>query len=285
MVKFYISWCPGIGECDRALEYVKNSKVIDGIEGSYDSIEFYKISELGIKYSYHNPTFRKNYKNINEVGYIEDFENNKILRDGIKISSPSVIGLHAPLDESEFPQFEKNLKFLQSKTDKEFLIEPRPFWLRKDFEFKKGFDRSWIKKYLLDDFKVKISTIDFLDNFLDKNHLGMLLDISHTRITMMYMIEGGFYEGTLDEFFIEWVKRFGDRIKQIHINHSKFADGVFLDSHSMLTEGCEALRILKLVYPYLNNVEFINLEVNTGFEPFEHVKELEREIELVKYSL
>ena len=284
MVEFYISWCPGIKECDKALDYVKNSKTIDGIEGSYDGDEFYKTSELGIKYSYHNPTFRK-FKNIKDSGFIEDFENNKILSDGIKISAPSVIGIHAPLIESEFSDFIKNIKFLQSKTDKELLIEPRPFWLKKDFENKKGFERSWIHKYLLNKFRVKISSMDFLDKFMEDNKMGMLIDISHTRITMLSLIEGGFYNGTIDEFFIEWVKKFGDRTKQIHINHSKFTDGVYLDSHSMLEPSCEALRILKLIYPYLKNVEFITLEVSTGFEPLEHVKELEKEIEYVRECL
>lgn len=284
MVEFYISWCPGIGENDEALDYVKNSKTIDGIEGSYDSSEFYKFSKLGIKYSYHNPTFKK-FKNIKDSGYIEGFENNTILKDGIKISAPKVIGVHAPLIESEFSDFINNLKFLQTKTDKELLIEPRPFWLKKDFENKKGFERSWIHHYLLDDFKVKISSIEYLERFMEDNNMGMLLDISHTRITMLSLIEDGHYKGTIDEFFIEWVKKLGDKIKQIHINHSKFTDGVYLDSHSLIEPGCEALRILKLIYPYLENIEFITLEVSTGFSPLEHVKELEKEIEYVRNAL
>jgi hypothetical protein len=58
-----------------------------------------------------------------------------------------------------------------------------------------------------------------------------------------------------------------------------------LDSHSLLEKDCEALRILEMISPYLNNVEFITLEIYSGLKPLEHVKELEKQIELVQDCL
>jgi len=281
MVDFYVSWCPGISKCDDALEYVRNSKLIKGVEGSYESDCFYRFEELGLNYSYHNPTF-KEFDNISDENFISDFEKNKLLRDGLKISAPGVVGFHPPKNAERFENFTKNMKFIQSKFDFEVLIEPRPYWLKKDFENKKGFERSYIQDYLLDDFKVKISSLDFLEKYMEENNFGMLLDISHTRITILSLIDGGFIDDTLDGFYIKLAKRLGNKIKQIHINHSKFTDGVYLDSHSMLEADCEAVRILKLISPYLKNIEFITLEITTGFKPLEHVKELEKEILFIK---
>jgi hypothetical protein len=187
MVNYYISWCPEISDSDDALEYIRNSPVIDGVEGSYDGDDFYKFEELGLNYSYHNPTFKK-FDNISDKNFISDFEKNKLLRDGLRISAPKVVGFHPPRDSERFENFTKNMKFIQSRFDFEVLIEPRPFWLKKHFENKKGFEKSYIHDYLLDEFKVKISSIDFLENYMDENDFGMLLDISHTRITILSLI-------------------------------------------------------------------------------------------------
>lgn len=286
MVEFYISWCPGITEDLKALEHIKNSEIIDGVEGIYVDDAFFKLKELNIKYSVHNPTF-KDFKNVYEKEFNSDFPKNKLLNLALKESSTNVLSFHLPRVEDELDLFVENINFLQSKTDKSIIVENCGFWRKEDILNEK-IDKNISKEmsnYLINEFISETFSIEFLDKFTKENNIGILLDISHIRITITSLSRSNLISESIDEFFIRYAKVLGDRVRQIHINDTFSCDDILLDRHGMLNERSESIRILKLIIPYLKNLEFVNLEINTKLSPIEHVKELEKEIMMIKKEI
>ena len=286
MVDYYISWCPDIHNDKEALEHIKNSKIIKGVEGIFPDECFITFNNLGLNYSLHNPRF-KEYKNIEEVGFIEGYEKNKLLKQGLSNSNPSVMGFHPPRNKQEYENFTKNIRFLKSKTNKQILIEPRPFWIESNIlknSISKDIQEDMLN-YLLNDFTKEISTVEFLDKYTKDNEIGILLDIAHTSILIDTLIESKIISETKEEYFLRYVKTLGSRIKQIHINEIGEIENTLIDAHAEIKENSESLKILELIYPYLKNLELITLEVKTNKNPLDHVIELEKEIKIIQEAL
>src|SRR6056297_835902 len=89
MVEIYVSWCKGISDNNEALEMIKRSDIIDGIETS-ELEDIDKLKKSGIKSSIHRP-FRWKGFNLEEKD-APNYNEEEILK--YNNSDAPVLGFH-----------------------------------------------------------------------------------------------------------------------------------------------------------------------------------------------
>ena len=271
MVEIYVSWCRGLPKDKEALEIIRGSGLIDGIETS-EILDIDEIKESGVKTSIHRP-FRWEEFNLEDDNIPE---NNKEEISKYNESDASVLGFHLIDYKKEnnrnnvdiVKNFKNNLKKLENMFDKKIVFELQPY----DSHIIET--RKENAEYFTDKEIVK--------ELIQSSNSGILLDMSHTYVSGMNKIQKGLYKGDIKEYFKEILDVSKDKIWQLHVNVPEKTNKEYVDTHNTFEDNPtseEIIELLEYVLEECKNLELITLEVYTNLSPIEHAKKTVEQIE------
>jgi uncharacterized protein (UPF0276 family) len=279
----FISWVEGMGNDSKALNTIKGSNFINGIESGMNDGEAKKIRDFGIEVSLHNPirgvTFSLENPGIKEILK----ERQEEILDFKTIPFP-FIGFHVgylvilydmKLPENPIKQIEANVGLLKKLLNKEIAFETAP--LEKEML---AFGNIKAKKYLV--------SPKFIKDVIARTNMGYIFDISHVFVSAATLAHMS--NLTLNEILSDVIEASAGNVLELHLNLPKEDLGVgFKDAHlpfdfnSGLTR--RLLEVVKRVIEENQGLHLINLEMETYRPPFYHVKILEKQAEFLRSEL
>lgn len=267
--EIYASWCPGLPESKKAMNTLKKSNLISGIEICDLNHGIELIKQAGLKVSIHNPlrdihiglenkNFEKNIKN--KLKYCEKCDT-------------GLLGFHAGYQIIEGDPYAwltkkrtiQNIRFLQKYSYKKIIFESPPY-----------FNNEWGAK------RKRIASQKFIKKIL-KQADGYLFDVSHNFITMkQFEKEGKNYQKEILE-----ITR--GRVLQMHLNAcTKNTKDEYTDEHNTyvgLKHEKEELDFAREVLKNNPQLKIITLEMTTNKSPEEHAKILVQQAKYLKKKL
>jgi len=283
----YVSWCEGLPQSREALNIIKDSGIVSGVEVRPSSQEeIALIKSAGLKVSLHQlpPKFRLGLADLNFIKFFETEHGIEVL-ESIRNSDSPTVGFHLSAFESSFSDEQdlletvaNNLFSLDAKINKNVLdmknviVESQP--LRGSNIFKRRLTDPLFIKSILE-----------LSGLKSVASSGYLLDTSHNFITAKDKIRRGLFLGSVSEYFNDLVNNLSGKIYQLHINVPSKVLGFYFDSHRTFKKGDklseEILDLTKSVIQASPELKVITLEMTTGMEPVLHAKEMVNQTEFL----
>ena len=280
MVEIYVSWCKDIIEDKEALNILKDSKIIDGIETSEVNDEN-NLKKEGLKISLHRP-FRRKVETLENPELDKTLEENQEILNKINRSNSFLVGFHvinyALEDKKNIKETleicKKNIQLLKKKLDRKIVFETSPYC-------KSVYERRG-KEFLS-----YFTSPEMIGELVNEN-CGFLFDISHNYISCMNKIMEGKYDKTIEEYFREIIKASDGNILQIHLNFP-VKEKEFLDKHTTFEENSktndEIIKLTKYVIDNSPNLKVLTLEMNTNLSPKEHAKKMIEQTKILRKLL
>ncbi len=282
----YVSWCEGLHQNRAALDILKNSGIVSGVEARPSSQEETAlIKAAGLKVSLHRPPLKLDLglADINFIKFFETKQGREVL-ESIRNSDSPTVGFHLSFSDSNFID-EKDL--LQTVANNLSSLERK---INKD-------STSELKKVVAESqpphgsnfFKLRLADPLFIKNILERPEfnasLGYLLDTSHNFITAKERIWKGEFSGSVSEYFDYLVSTISGKIYQLHINVPGKVLGFYFDAHRIFKKGDrlseEILDLTRKVVRASPELEVLTLEMTSGMEPMAHAKEMVKQAELL----
>jgi sugar phosphate isomerase/epimerase len=257
-------------ENKKALEILKNSRIISGIETSNLNEEIELIKKAGLKVSIHNPL-----RNLHLGLENRNLKKNltKELINKCELADTGLVGFHAGYKIIETNQnlwLTKirtilNIKFLKKKINKKIIFESPPY-----------LNNELGKR------REKIASPNFVKTIL-KHSDGYLFDVSHNFITMKQFEKQG------KNYRKEILEVTKGRVLQMHLNAvTKTPEGDYIDEHKTfqgLKHEKEELEFAKEVLSLNPQLKVITLEMSTNSSPEKHAKILVEQAKYLKKKL
>lgn len=268
--EIYASWCEGLPENKKALNILKKSKIISGVEICQLNEQIDLIKNSGLKVSIHNP-LRDFHLGLEDSAFRKKMIKEKI--ELVKKCDTTFLGFHAEykfLFKNPFVWIAKiqtlsNIKFIRKNTGKKIIFESAPYYPGNNNPERR-----------------KVTSPRFIESIL-KYSDGYLFDISHNFITMKNLEKEG--KKDYEEEILRVTK---GKVREIHLNCPTKTEEGFRDNHSIFTGKEYEKEFLEFTKKVLKNnpqVEVINLEMTTNSLPEEHAKILVQQAKYLKKKL
>lgn len=274
MVDIYISWCKGLDEDKEALRTIINDDLVKGVE-SYAvygvNAQYANMRAAGVPTSMHNPL---NWfcEGLDDPQAVQTIAKEDVLKS-CQESAGAVIGMHLFTGMAKTETFDiekaKGQAVANTKAIKQLLpgktiaLELPPLW--SDTRRTKR-NPAFLATY----------RPAFISSIMQETGLWLLLDFSHTLVSLKTMRKESLYAGSADEYFDELLDRAAENIAELHVATPTLKDGSTTDSDRPLSMddpvSILVMHLAKKVLERAKNVKTITLEVNTGLPPKEHVK-------------
>ncbi len=283
--KFYVAWSEGLLENPEALNILKNSGLIEGIETRLNKGEdLTLLKDLGLKISLHRPPlgFDLHFGDKNFLDFFESEMGKEIIKIIDESESPT-IGFHLSFKEEAFSTPKElfnllltNIVCFSRKINKRTVFEAVPGEGRFGKYSNIINNPSFISKILNNSKNEKISP-------------GVLLDISHNYIIANNLKKEKLFNKGVSEYFDLLLENFSGRINQIHVNVPTEINGEYIDTHNFFKKENpltkEILELTNKVIKKSQEIETITLEFYSDLNPVEYAKETIKQAEILNQCL
>lgn len=295
-MKVFISWTKGITKSKEALDYIKNSPYITGIEITNFDEQIDDLIEANVPFSMHNTKINGFvFENKEFFEEKESFDRFLYLQS---LAVPSFYGVHLGYVSNYdldivglVNNFVKNVKLLDEKGfNKRVLFESPPFHGlvttvrdRKLLleEFEKFIPSEKSRKYM----SLPENIAKYYNILKKECNCGYLFDISHLIISSENLRRYGIIDYSTEDYLAKVLDAVNFDVVQIHFNYyTRIAGDCLIDGHSGYFACRDSEKSIERLGSVLNkcqNVEAITFEIDTDFDPVEHVKALEENVKTV----
>ncbi len=261
----YISWCPGLPDDKEALQILKDSDHVAGIELSNTDESAGKIRRAGLKTSIHN-ILRNHKATLADEDFITVLNHTENAITTLQDSDAPVAGFHATTPKNNEHSKERLISLLKENaakaaelTGKQIAIETSVYRLQNTHPM-----------------KAYTTSPDFLRDIVAHTEAGILLDVSHFFISQHTRAVKEKRKFDLHNDVIDEIKTFAERIVQVHLNVPTKIDAGYDDFHTPFSEDGEMteiiLEICRNICAMDNNIKVITLEMDTGKAPAKHAE-------------
>jgi hypothetical protein len=285
MFDIYVSWAKGLPQDKEALELIKKSGVVAGIELSRVGQDIELIKASGLHYNLHNPL--RDYKmGLDSQYFVPTMERLGML-SYCALSKPSVIGFHtgySSLMEKDSSKEKimantlRSIKFLDQNLDKKIIFESTVY--------QKNLFHLGDKKLA-----AYVTSSQFFKEIIQKSGAGFLFDVSHNFISGKTKIMEKEYFGTIEDYFAEILEVVAKETFQMHFNipNGDNKKG-FVDTHGIIkpsrTNSKQLLLLAKEIIDSCPNIKTVTLEMDTpNCSPKKHAKILIQQTEILQKYL
>jgi hypothetical protein len=282
--KFYAAWSEGLLSNSEALEILKNSDLIEGIETRFNGENLSLMKEIGLKLSLHRPPlgFNLNFGDRNFLDFFRSKKGRKVI-EVIDESDASTVGFHLAFNEEKFLNSDemfslllKNIVGFSRKISKRAVFESVPGEGRFGKYFRTINDPLFIKKIL-----------ESSKN--EKPAPGVLFDVSHNYVIANNLTKRKFFRRGISDYFNLLLRNFSGRINQMHVNVPEQLNGNYFDFHGFFRENDpltdEILELTGKVIKKNPEIETITLEFKSGLGPVDYAKKTVEQAEILLGAL
>ncbi len=286
MVSVFVSWKKGLVQDKKAMQFLKKSNYITGIELSDTGEDIDEIKENGLEYNLHNPLreYKIGLDDKEFVKYFKKFEK-KDLKDYCNNSFPKEIGFHTGYSsmmrknvtkKEIINNTTKNIDFLEKELNKKILFESTVY---SEKFFSKGVRELGFYS----------TSENFFEKILKKTSSGFLFDISHNFVSGKTKIKRKEYEKNIENYFEDILEKVSKKTFQLHINVPSGNEKGYFDTHNKIVPqeklSQKILELSKQVFDSCPKTRTITLEINTPHKPLGHAKTLEKQARIVSKKL
>ncbi len=320
MKEIYISWVKGLVYDKQALDILKSSGVIAGIELSNVDEQIERIQDSGLKVSLHCPG-QKLTTNLAAKDFKYVFERKNGILEAILKSDAPIVGFHCGYAAEEiykmkaFPNIPKgalitdekelvnriseNLNCLDEKinSQKQIVIETLDYTREQEIKWKLQSDEVQINRYEIERIisiygtnasLLYVNEPKFIEKILSQTKVKYLCDTAHIFITADTKIHNKEFNGEIEDYFIKMNLATTGKIYQIHLSvPAGDAEKGYSDVHKKFVEGDYlSSQILDLTKEMIEpELKVVTLEIDTRLKPTKHAKEMVKQAEYIMKKL